>query len=60
MEGTYVDKALLITCIDGLGRFKTENGVLVYRKDADTLGVLSTIKAFYSDSLSVDHLSSPC
>jgi hypothetical protein len=39
MEGTYFDKALLVTCIDGLGRFNKENGALIYRKDADTLGV---------------------
>jgi hypothetical protein len=39
MEGTYFDRALLVTCIDGLGRFVKEGPDMVYRKDVDTLGV---------------------
>ena len=39
MGGTYFDKALLVTCIDGLGRFHKEGELLIYRKDLDTLGV---------------------
>ena len=38
MEGTYFDRALLVTCIDGLGRLTRENDRPVYRKDIDTLG----------------------
>lgn len=33
------DKSLLVSCIDGLGRFvEDESGNNVYRRDADTLG----------------------
>lgn len=35
MEGYYFDHALLISCIDGLGRFNERLGV--YEKEMDTL-----------------------
>lgn len=35
MEGFYFDHALLISCIDGLGRFNERLGV--YEKDLDTV-----------------------
>lgn len=47
MEGTYFDRALLVTCIDGLGRFVKEGAGLVYRKDVDTLGVTDAHLAMF-------------
>lgn len=37
-DGTYFDRALLVTCIDGLGRYNRDNDRTVYQKDIDTLG----------------------
>jgi hypothetical protein len=45
MEGTYFDRSLLITCIDGLGRQVQEEGNTVYRKDVDTLGAQALMQA---------------
>ena len=38
MEGTYFDRALLVTCLDGLGRLVPGEGGLTYRSDVDTIG----------------------
>ena len=41
--GTYFDRALLVTCVDGLGRFVKQDGAQVYVKDVDTLGAASAL-----------------